>query len=83
MAMLIHDDSATAVGLIRRIAAAAASAFQAPPGVLTQSSNWNRDWRTGLLNATRPLSTKCKSDTPHASRVRATSQPKVPAPGQQ
>jgi len=68
----------TAPGKMRCSFSAAATAFGRPPD--RQSSNSNKLWRTGFENATPPLSTSVMCRTPHASKVRATAQPSVPAP---
>eukprot|EP00983_Pelagomonas_calceolata_P041450 1138071-Pelagomonas_calceolata.AAC.1 len=59
-------------------AAAHTSALGLPPP--SQSSNSYSDCRTGLEKETREESTKVMSLTPHASSVRATAHPSVPAP---
>jgi hypothetical protein len=59
-------------------ASAAACALGWPPP--WQSAKVYSDWRTGLLYDTRELSTNVTVRTPHPSSVRATAQPRVPAP---
>lgn len=78
MGMLNWCPEACTLGKMRRSAWAAASALGRPPS--RQSLNSYRLWRTGLENATRPLSTNVMWRMPHPSSTLATAHPSVPAP---
>mmetsp|Transcript_1362 Transcript_1362/g.3293 ORF Transcript_1362/g.3293 Transcript_1362/m.3293 type:complete len:276 (+) Transcript_1362:732-1559(+) len=77
MGISISTASTSASGMMACTASVAACALDRD----SAASRWTkRLWRTGLESDTRPESTKVMHRTPQPMRVRATLQPRVPAP---